>query len=158
MRLTDDERHRRLCEAALEALTVSGGWLSLPQLRDGLGQGWVTPAELDDALAELLSRGLIVAKRRRRGVGRHGRPRTVVAARTVPVVVGVDQQENVTMPTLTPIDRLLLIEHARAQLEVAHADSAVSLEVEQSWLRICATLLAADEPASTNSDADPDPR
>ena len=147
-RLTTDERHARLCEAILEVLALSGGWLSQPQVRDGLGQGYVNPADLAAAIADLLDRGLMVTKRRRKGVGRHGRPRDVYAGITARLVLSDETRDPVGMSraiTLAPAARLELLDYARARFLAARADAAASLEDEAFWRSTAIALL--DEPA-----------
>jgi hypothetical protein len=149
----------RLCEAILAALALSGGWLSRAQVRDGLGQGPVDPLDMDAALDDLLDRELIVAKKRRKGVGRHGRPRTVYASITARLVLASDGADPVVMsPTieLELASRLALLDYAQARFLAARASAESSLEDEQLWLRASLALgaeLYPDEPVAVDGRA-----
>jgi hypothetical protein len=160
VRLGDDERHRRLCEAIPEVLYLSAGWLSRAQLRDGLGQGWRGPDELSRALAELLAQGAIVAKKRRKGVGRHGREATVYGARTARLVLADEQRETGDVSpaiALDPIARAALFDYASARFLAARADVDTSLEDERFWRTTALALRGSedsDEPTPADTDAE----
>jgi hypothetical protein len=154
VRLTPEQTIERLCSAILETLALNGSWLTQPQILAGWGQGWQDPAAIAAAFAELRLRGLIVVKKRRKGVGRHGRPRPVYAA-TVGVVLVDDTRDPVGMSpaiALDPAARRALEEYAHAKFLAARADAEASLEDEQFWRMT--TLALRGEPGPKDSDGD----
>jgi hypothetical protein len=87
MRLSPTAREEWVRERVLQALYVSGGWLSKSALRAmGFGGEQIWADEIDRALVELETAALIERAVLPRLVGKHGRPTPVYRATVTTVL------------------------------------------------------------------------
>jgi hypothetical protein len=94
VRLTPDERQEWVRERLLQALYISGGWLSRSALRAmAFGGEQVWADEIDLALDALVEAALIERALLPRLVGKHGRPTSVYRA-TVTTVPALEPAQD----------------------------------------------------------------